>query len=266
MTVFTALIAGTLGLIVGSFLNVVVHRLEHGGSILWDRSKCPFCTHQLAWTDLIPVISFFMLRGRCRYCSSPISLQYPLVEGAMALLAVLVAFHVELVSTLSFGAIGSFLLLFSLSAVFLAILAYDLRHFIIPDVLLVAGGILVVIFLALKAFLGGGISPILSSLLAGLGASAFFWGIWRVSHGRWMGFGDVKLALLLGLLLGFPLIVVSLFLSFFSGAVVGLSLIALKKKSLASEVPFAPFLISSALVSLFWGELLLDWYLALLLI
>lgn len=254
-------IIGMLGLIYGSFLNVVIYRLEHGGSIVWDRSRCPHCSHTLGWQDLVPVISFLVLRGKCRFCSSPISMQYPLVEGVMALIATLIAQQVGIISLLSPVAIALFFALLLLFGILFAIFIFDLKYFIIPDSLLIAGIVPAVAFLFL-----GGISSMFPHLVSGLGASLFFWAIWKVSQGKWMGFGDVKLVFLLGLLLGWPLVAVSLFLSFFSGAVVGVSLMVLGKKSLASEVPFAPFLIGSAFVSFFWGGYFLDWYLALVLI
>ncbi|MDP4008950.1 MAG: prepilin peptidase [bacterium] len=254
-------IVGILGLIYGSFLNVVIYRLEHGGSIVWDRSRCPHCSHTLEWQDLVPVISFLVLRGKCRFCSSPISMQYPLVEGTMALIAILIAQQVGIISLLSPVAIALFFALFLLFGILFAIFILDLKYFIIPDSLLIAGIIPTIAFLSL-----GRISSVFPHLASGLGASLFFWAIWKVSQGKWMGFGDVKLVFLLGLLLGWPLIAVSLFLSFFSGAVVGVSLMALGKKSLASEVPFAPFLIGSAFVSFFWGGHLLNWYLTLVLV
>lgn len=254
-------IAGILGLVYGSFLNVVIYRLEHGGSVVWGRSRCPHCSHALEWQDLVPIVSFLVLRGRCRFCSSPISIQYPLVEGAMAFIAILVAQQIEGFSLLSPVAIALFFALFLLFGILFAIFIFDLKYFIIPDSLLIAGIIPAVAFPLLQESFS-----VFPHLISGLGASLFFWTIWKVSQGKWMGFGDVKLVFLLGLLLGWPLVAVSLFLSFFSGAVVGVSLMVLGKKSLASEVPFAPFLIGSAFASFFWGKYLLDWYLALVLI
>jgi prepilin signal peptidase PulO-like enzyme (type II secretory pathway) len=234
------------GLIVGSFLNCVIYRLEIGKSFLEGHSFCPYCKHELIWHDLIPVFSFLMLKGKCRYCQKPISIQYPLVELTTALLFLLIINHYYLPFTIYHLLITCFLIV---------IFVYDLKHYIIPDK---------VIFPAIAtAFIYNLFNIkylILNTFPAALGASGFFLAIYLASKGKWMGFGDVKLSFLMGLHLGFPNILVALFLAFFTGAIIGLILIAQSKKTLKSMVPFGPFLVFGTFLAMFYGEPIINWY------
>lgn len=240
-----------LGLCIGSFLNVVILRLETSQS-LGGRSHCPHCKHGLSWFDLIPVFSFLFLGGKCRYCKAKISIQYPLVEIATATLFLLI-FTVNSQSAL----VLCFMLYVSCSMI--VIFIYDLKHFIIPDKILFPAIIVALLFQILN-FKFQIPAPIINYLLAALLASAFFLAIYLISQGRGLGFGDVKLAILMGLLLGFPNILVALLLAFWLGAIVGLSAMALHKKGLKSELPFAPFLIAGTFIALFWGQPIINWY------
>jgi len=245
------------GLIVGSFLNCVIFRLERGKSFLKGRSYCPHCKHKLAWYDLIPVLSFVTLRRRCRYCKKLISWQYPIVELATGILFVLVIntqlsainYQLSIISSIYYLLIVSFLII---------IFIYDFKHFIILDKVLFP--IIAISFLYLIA---NNQLSIINYSFSAFGASGFFLLIYLFSRGKYLGFGDVKLAILLGLLLGWPRIILALFLSFLIGGIIGLGLIVLSKKKLKSEVPFAPFLIFGTLVALFWGEQIISWYLSL---
>lgn len=248
------------GLAIGSFLNVLIYRLEKGESALRGRSYCDHCKHALAWYDLIPLLSYVLLRGQCRYCRQKISLQYPLVELAtgllfFALLHTLVELRFLYVSYL-----------WAIGAILLAVFVYDLKHFLIPDILVYSATGLAALWKIFEFLEVGTFMPLIASLLAGLAAAAFFFSVYLISRGTWMGFGDAKLAFLLGLFLGWPLILVALFAAFCLGAIVGLILIAFKKKGLKSEVPFAPFLIVGTAVAFFFGEALLHWYLGLFLV
>ena len=219
------------GLSVGSFLNVVILRLQKEEK-LTGRSYCPHCKHGLSWFDLIPVASFFTLGGKCRYCHAKISIQYPIVEIATGLIFLLIYnYQFSIINTV---------LLWYVAASLIVIFVYDLRDYIIPDIIL---------FPAIVAALPYHIST--NHFLAALLASGFFLIIFLISKGAWMGFGDVKLAVLLGLLLGFPNILLGLFLAFFFGAIIGIGAIVLNKKGLKSEMPFAPFLILGTFVALF---------------
>ncbi|PIR90601.1 prepilin peptidase [bacterium (Candidatus Gribaldobacteria) CG10_big_fil_rev_8_21_14_0_10_37_21] len=249
------------GLIVGSFLNCLIYRLEigKGKSILKGKSFCPDCQHTLAWFDLIPLLSFFLLKGKCRYCHKPISWQYPLVEVLTAFVFLLIAFKYK--NSFDFF---SFVILWSLLII---IFVYDLKHYIIPDkVVFVAIAIALIFnfqFSIFNQFSISKFSNFQNCLLAGIGAAGFFFLIWFFSKGHAMGFGDVKLAFLLGLLLGWPNILVGLMLAFFSGSLVGLGLIVAGKKKMSSQVPFGPFLIAGAFVALFWGQALWKGYVSL---
>lgn len=244
-----------LGLAVGSFLNCVIYRLKKNESFLKGRSYCPKCKHQLSWQDLIPLLSFFELRGKCRYCQKPISWQYPLVELATAILFVGV-FHISFPNfLLSFY-------YFLISSFLIIIFVFDLNHYIIPDEIIYPAIFLAFLYdIVYSYFILHNLNLIINSFYSSLGASLFFLIIFLISRGKWLGFGDVKLAFFMGLFLGSPAILVSLFLAFFIGAIIGIGLISLKKKGLKSEVPFGPFLVTGTLIALFWGEQIVHWYL-----
>jgi len=143
----------------------------------------------------------------------------------------------------------------------IVIFVYDLKHYLIPDNVLFPAIIITFMYrLFSGVFIGNWELEIGHFLLAALIASGFFLSIFLISRGKWMGFGDVKLAILLGLVLGFPNILVALFLSFFFGAIIGIILMSLKKKGLKSEVPFGPFLIAGTIIALFWGSQIVSWY------
>jgi len=237
-----------LGLIIGSFLNCVIYRLEADKSFLVGRSFCPQCNHTLSSWDLIPVLSFLFLKEKCRYCQKPISIQYPLVELATGLLFLLIfnSTFYDLPLTIYYLLITCFLIL---------IFIYDLKHYIIPDQIIYSAILISFLYLLAANYL------ITNAILSALGASGFFLLIYLVSRGQWLGFGDVKLAFLMGLFLGFPYILVALFLSFFIGAIVGLLLIAKGKKTLKSEVPFGPFLVIGTIIAFLYGQKLINWYL-----
>jgi len=247
------------GLFAGSFLNCAIYRLEVGQSPLKGRSYCPKCKKEIAWFDLLPVASFFLLKGKCRNCSSKISWQYPLVELAAAATCLLTFYYSAGVGSLA-GAVETAYAL-SISLIFLLIFVYDLKHFIIPDGAVLLAAILSLAWL-LFAFLGDIyiLGEIAGYFLSGIGASAFFLFFFLISRGKWMGFGDIKLALVIGLFLGFPGTITALFLAFLAGAIFGIIMIILGRKSIKSEVPFAPFLVAGSLAALFWGEILLTHY------
>lgn len=263
------------GLIVGSFLNSVVYRLENGQSFIKGRSYCPNCEHSLNWLDLVPVFSFLILRGRCRYCREKISFQYPLIETITGVLFLLIfKFYLS-----GFGKFSDFffqsqflfylvqflslIFLFIIFSLLIVIFVYDLKHYLIPDQIVYLG-IIVSFFYDLRYFLFNQSDNFKSAIFSALGASLFFLFIVLISKEKWMGAGDVKLAFLMGLLLGFPNILPALFLSFFIGAIIGLGLVFFHKKKLKSEIPFGPFLIIGTFLSFFWGEAIIDWYISFL--
>jgi prepilin signal peptidase PulO-like enzyme (type II secretory pathway) len=254
-----------LGLFAGSALNCIIYRLKTGENFWWGRSFCPKCRHVLKWYDLVPVFSFLALKGKCRYCREKISWQYPIVETSTGLIFLLISNFSAQGGPASGGQfpISNFyelmttLYLLLISCLLIIIFVYDLKHYLIPDkILFPAIGIVFLYNLILNSkFL------IFNSLFSALGAMAFFLLIFLVSRGRWMGFGDVKLVFFMGLFLGYPNILVALFLAFFFGAIIGIGLILARKKNFKSEVPFGPFLIIGTFLALFWGEKLINWYL-----
>jgi len=274
MNFFIGFFIFILGSIVGSFLNCVIYRLETNKSFLRGRSFCPRCHHQLGFWDLIPILSFVFLRGKCRYCGEEISLQYPIVEASTAIVF-LAVFNFQF-SGFNFPNLISLVYFWILACFLLIIFVYDLKHYIIPDKIVYPAIALVFIyrlfevlnFLHWNLFRMSDLVEILRKInfpfLAGFSAASFFFLIWFVSQGKWMGFGDVKLAFLMGLFLGFPAILPALFFSFFVGAIIGLGLMITRRKGLKSRIPFGPFLVAGSFFALFLGESSIDWYFKLL--
>jgi len=267
------------GLNVGSFLNCVIYRLEINQSFLSGRSYCPDCKHKLSWYDLIPVFSFLILKGKCRYCKKQISWQYPLVELATGILFVLIFnFQLAPYQTGGFGAgfpIFNQFSIFSLqyllatsywlliTCFLIIIFIYDLKHYIIPDKVIFPAILASCVWYFVSSIffhLYTGYE-ILNTVYSAFGAAGFFLFIVLVSRGKWMGIGDIKLAFLMGFFLGFPKILFALFSAFLFGAIMGIGLIILKRKSLKSEIPFGPFLITGTILALFFGEKIMNWYL-----
>jgi prepilin signal peptidase PulO-like enzyme (type II secretory pathway) len=200
------------------------------------------------------------LKGQCRYCHKKISIQYPLVEIATGLIFLLIFLATPYLSKLD--NIINVIFLFYIASVLIIIFVYDVKHYIILDRVLFPA---IAITFFYQLIFNPAIS-LASFVLAVFVASGFFLLIFLISKGTWMGFGDVKLAMLLGLLLGFPNILLGLFLAFFFGAVVGSALMFFGKKGLKSEVPFAPFLIMGTAITMLFGNQIISWYLHFLII
>lgn len=236
-----------LGLMVGSFLNSVVYRLEVGKSFLRGRSICPKCKHELAWFDLIPIFSYIFLVGKCRYCKDRISAHYPIVE----LITGILFLSVFLMGGLVLETLFNLIIISFLIVIFI----FDLKHYIIPDRIVYAAIIVSILWLIYTK------ADLLSVGYALSASFGFFMILVLVSKGRWMGMGDVKLAFFMGLFLGWPNVLVALFSAFLIGSIAGLFLIFRGKKSISSEVPFGPFLVAGTFIALFEGEKLMNWYL-----
>lgn len=254
-----------LGLVVGSFLNVVIYRLKKGGKFFFDRSRCPHCKKELKVLDLVPVFSFLFSRGHCRYCKKKISWQYPLVELGTAFIFFFTFLKLDLLKLnipyiAVFGSFPLFVFFSFILSSLIIIFVYDLRNYLIPDFVLVPS-ILATFFIISLSYSIFKNFPISENILGALLFSGFFLFQYFVSSGRWIGGGDIKLGLLLGLILGWKLALVSLILAYIFGALIALILIALKKKTRKDILPFAPFLIISFVFSLFYGPLVLNWYL-----
>jgi leader peptidase (prepilin peptidase)/N-methyltransferase len=256
------------GLIMGSFLNVIVYRINIAENIL-GRSHCPTCKKTIRWYDNIPLLSFVLLRAKCRDCQESISWQYPLVEFFTGLLFMLAGWHYFVPSDSSTWPMTAYFL--GIISFLIVIFAYDYLFMEIPGLMLWIGIFWTVAFnlyfdwinqgkLGDAGMLGG---FVYSGVLAGVGAFIFFFLLVLVSREKWMGMGDAYLAIFLGLILGWPKILLALFLAFSIGAICGIILIALKKKELGSQVPFAPFLAFGTIITMFFYEPVISWYLKL---
>jgi leader peptidase (prepilin peptidase)/N-methyltransferase len=235
-------------LALGSFLNVVAHRVPERRSLVRPRSACGSCGHEIAARDNIPVLSYLLLRGRCRHCSASISPLYPLVEALTAALAV--------ACVASFGLTAEAALAFGFCAVLVTLSVIDVQHRIVPNrIVLPAAAVVLVAHTAIE--------PSPEWLLGALGASGFLFAAALV-YPKGLGMGDVKLALLLGAMLG-AAVAVALFLGFVAALVPAVVLLA-RHGSAARKmaVPLVPFLSLGAIVALFFGDALLDRYLSLL--
>ncbi len=250
MDIVIFLIFFLLGLVIGSFLNVVIFRLNTHKTF-GGRSMCLSCQKDICWYDLVPVFSFCFLSGRCRHCKTKLSWQYPLVEfvtGIVFLLLFLKFEYVFYVDPLAFAfTYGYYATMFSLLMV---ISVYDIRHKIIPDVLsLLFGTLAFAGVFTFTEFVFNVHIPALSEFYGALLALPFAF-FWFVSGGRWMGFGDAKLTLGLGMLVGFTYGLSAVVLAFWIGALVGVLLIIIHKiRGLKSEIPFAPFLVLGTFIS-----------------
>ena len=251
MTFLVAIFVFIFGLIVGSFLNVVILRYNTSKT-LGGRSMCMVCQKKLHWYELFPLFSFIFLKGRCRGCQTKISIQYPLVELITALIFVGLFFKFQEIFYINVFTFSlTFVYYAAMFSLLLVISVYDIKHKIIPDMLVVVLGI--ASFVGLFFFSGYGFNPHLPSVwefLSGIFISVPFAFLWLVSGGKWMGLGDAKLAVGLGWLIGLSRVFSGIVLAFWSGAIVGLLLMFLSKKySIKSEIPFAPFLVLGAFLA-----------------
>ncbi len=260
-----------LGAVVGSFLNVVINRLKTKESILTKRSHCPFCKKKLEWYELVPLISFIIQKGKCKKCNKKISWQYPLVELFTGLIFLLILFNFSAIGETSPFWGGQFLniiqiLFWLVISCFLIILfVYDLKHYLVLDKIIYPAIIIAFLYQLQFPIFNYQFSlnfqlPIFNYLLAALIGGGFFLIIVLISQGRWMGAGDIKIGVLMGLILGTSNLLAALFLAFLSGAVISIILLIIKKKTLKSEIPFGPFLVGATFIAIFWGDFLINWY------
>lgn len=248
-----------MGLMAGSFIGAFTWRLKKGKDWVKGRSQCEKCSHTLAVHDLIPLLSWLSLRGKCRYCHKPIGVSAPLLELITGVLFTISYFYWPYNLT-GLGVvifIGWLVILTGLIALSL----YDLRWMILPDKLILPVSIIGMVWVGLIAFTERDVTILLQSALAGGLFFSFFYVLFQVSNGKWIGGGDVKLSFFLGLLAGTPAQVFLLvFLASLLGCIVSLPLVILQGKKISTKVPFGPFLITAAFVVLLWGEQLLGWY------
>lgn len=239
------------GAIFGSFINVVIYRLPRKESIVFPFSYCPRCKTKIKWYHNIPILGFIMLRGKCDYCKGPISLRYPVVEIICAVSTYLMYVY--------FGLSTDFFVYTIVSYLMLTIIFIDFEHYLIPDKLLIIIVLVVSINLFYQApdiflekFLSGLIILVILYLFRFLTSIIF--------KKESFGLGDVKLAAVIGLLLGWTDTLIAIFFGFFIAGIVILLLTVLKKLPKHNYVPFGPYMIMGMLVFALWGETILNWY------
>jgi leader peptidase (prepilin peptidase)/N-methyltransferase len=256
---FTIAFLAVLGALIGSFLNVVVWRVPQGLSIVRPRSACPQCGHEIAWYDNIPIFSYVMLGGKCRNCKAHISMRYPLVEAATA-----VAFGVLAAGPyLGWYAAALLPTLLYWAAIGIALTLIDLDHHRLPNVIVLPSYIVTAVLLLLASVLTGDYGRLLTAAIGCAALFALYW-ILAMAYPGGMGFGDVKLAGALGMLLGWlgwaPLIV-GAFSAFLLGGIIGAILMIGRRATRKSRIPFGPFMLVGAAVGVFAGVGIANLYL-----
>ncbi|HER24131.1 MAG TPA: prepilin peptidase [Candidatus Atribacteria bacterium] len=240
-----------LGLIVGSFSNVCIYRIPRDESIVYPASHCPKCHSNILPKDNIPLLSYILLRGKCRNCKNKISIQYPIVEFLTGL--------IYLIIYLAFGLSFQTLIYIILSSALIIIAFIDLNDQIVPDVISLPGiviGFIVSFFVTYISVINSGLGILVGGgiiLIIGIAGTIIF-------KKEAMGGGDVKLASMIGAFLGWRYIIISLFLGFFLGALAGIILILSKIKKREDMVPFGPFIILGSFITLLWGGQIISWY------
>lgn len=263
------LILFLLGICVGSFVNAFVWRLHEQErskkkprkelSILQGRSMCVHCRHQLGAKDLVPVLSWLELRGKCRYCHKPISWQYPLVEVSTAALFVFSylwwPYGLETAGMIQFG----FWLI--TAAIFMILAVYDLKWMLLPNKIVYPLIALSLAGVILQSVLLRDFSVVWQAFWGVVCLFGLFWFLFQLSNGKWIGGGDVKLAAALGLIVGGPIqAVLVIFLASLLGMFVSVPLMVRGKKSMTSKVPFGPFLLAATVIVVLFGDRMIDWY------
>lgn len=245
-----------LGVSFGSFLNALEWRMYHKMSLFKGRSMCTQCKQPIVWYDNIPVVSYFLLRGKCRGCASTISMQYPVVELVMGLLFVIVLWWYSGGTDIAWMfVVRDIFITWVLAFIFI----YDLKYMEVSDVVTLGASSIFFIVNGVMGWIGWGDMLIGAGVVGGFFALLFF-----ISRGRWIGGGDMRIGIFMGIVLGWQLALLALWFAYIVGAVVSVLLIILKKKALADETPFGTYLSLATFVVLFWGGQVLSWYLSLL--
>jgi len=240
------------GAFIGSFLNVCISRLPKEESIIWPGSHCPYCKKPIRFYDNIPLLSYVLLTGKCRNCKKPISIQYPLIEGITALSSLFLF--------MKFGPSLSYLFYFAFVAALIVITVIDLYHQIIPDVISLPGigvGLIASLILPQITFLNSLFGVLLGGGSLFLVATCYEWLFKREG----MGGGDVKLLAMIGAFLGWKAVILTILLSSLIGSITGILIMVVKGKDFKYAIPFGPFLSLGAVISLFYGQNIINWYL-----
>ncbi|HEX9078550.1 MAG TPA: A24 family peptidase [Desulfuromonadaceae bacterium] len=251
---YFSIIAFVFGAVVGSFLNVCICRMPRDESVVSPPSHCPQCGYRIRWYDNVPLVSYLMLAGKCRGCGAPISLRYPLVELLNALLT--------LALFLRFGPSLTFLVLFLFCSALVVVTFIDMEHQIIPDEISLPGiviGFICSFFLPWHSWLGS-----LSGILLGGGSLLLVaWGYHRLTGKEGMGGGDIKLLAMMGAFLGWKAVPFIIFTGSLVGSVVGIAMMLFQKKDARLAIPFGPYLAFGAVLYIFYGRTLIQWYFSL---
>lgn len=250
-----------LGAAFGSFLSVLVYRLHaEEKPLIGGRSHCTDCKTTLKPLDLVPLLSYLTLRGRCRYCSKDISYMYPLIEVINGTLFVLLFLKFPFLSEtlqLSVNALGLYLLHASYACILIFTFFFDLKYRVVADQVLLPA-----ILIGLIATIASPLTPSLVSALIASGIALVFFGLQiLISQGKWVGSGDVRVGVFMGVILGWELLLVALFCSYIIGSLFSLVIAARQKKIFGISIPFAPFLVTGTFIAMFLGDDILRWYL-----
>lgn len=243
----------------GSFAGAVAWRLEKKRDFVRERSECEHCHHQLAWYDLVPIVSWLGLRGKCRYCRKPIGVSALALEVGVG--TVFVISWLVWPYGWTTAAIVLFCAWFFALVLLTILFVYDLRHFLLPDVLVwpltAVGGVM---FVALMSLHGTSLASWpLEAIFGLIPISGVYWLLYRMSDGRWIGFGDVKLGIFIGLVLGWQGAALALLLANYLGLIWALPGLLRRKLGRDSQMPFGPFLIMATFIVFLWGQPLLSW-------
>jgi leader peptidase (prepilin peptidase) / N-methyltransferase len=247
-------VAALFGAVVGSFLNVCIYRLPLGASIVFPASACPHCRRELSWYENVPILSWLILRGRCRSCRAPIGVRYPIVEAISAVMFAAAFWYYGwtplLVARLIFG------------CALLVLFAIDLEHHLLPNAITLPG---IVVGFLFSFVAEPGWQSSLIGIVAGGGVllATFYLWLW-IRKIEALGMGDPKMLAMIGAFLGWKLTLLTLMLASFLGSVIGVLMIATRRGGLASQLPFGCFLALGAAVAAFSGNQILDWYLGMM--
>lgn len=243
-----------IGLALGSFASVLIHRLHtRQGGIVGGRSFCPKCATKLGMRDLVPVLSYLINQFKCRFCKQPIAFRYPLLELSMA------GFFLLTTALIGTGDVTRNIFYLFIAFVFIVLTFYDFLFKEIPDVISLPAIFVAVLYAVLNH------TMTTQSLLLGMAIPMAFFGLMYFgSKGRWLGGGDIRIGALMGALLGYPMILTGLFFGYLFGSIYSLVGLALKIFDRKAQIPFAPFLLLGAYVAMFWGQKVMDWYFGLL--
>jgi len=244
--IFVLVFLFAIGAIFGSFLNVVATRVATEREFLFSRSSCSSCGNILKPFQMIPIFSFLFLRGRCGFCKSEISKNHFLAEVGTG-----AVFTLSYFLNLDFSGI---LIYFVVSCFFIILFICDATEYMIPDKIAIPA----IVCVGLIRFLET--KDILNIVIAGVAGAVWFLVQFFISNGRWVGGGDIRIGVLMGVLTGFPMVFLALFLSYIFGAVIALYLMIFEGKNLKSKLPFATILLPCAFITWLWGDFIWSWY------